>query len=301
MIAILYLSIRKFFPLLVMTKTYLIAFVLVVVCICTGFSQDEGVLTKKVRITNGKSFIFSTGPSFRFNNKSDYSPGLYFEAGYLTRLNRLVSIGGSLSFTKLNFDQELSDSYADSKAIGNNLFQEDGGYEVYAVYMDGGNLNFYAAAFDLRIDFSPYNEENKVSVYGHIKPFVLASSRSEVSATTYLWYPNNNPFEPPPWDPAVSGGVLYETIAATDEGREGWAAKTEFAGGIGIGIGVDYTLSSKLKLFLQPALRFTSPITHIKTNEFPRLRNNGYNNPEYPFAKKGFSTLTVALGLAYSF
>lgn len=283
-----------------MTKTYLIAFVLVVVCVCTGISQDEGVLTKKVRITNGKSFAFSTGPSFRFNNKSDYSPGLHIEAGYLTRLNRLVSIGGSLSFSKFNFSEKLSNSYADSKAIGNNIFQQEAGYgyEVYVVAMKGGNLNFFSAGFDVKIDFMPYKAENKFSVYGLIKPFLLASARSEVSASTNSWSANENPFEDPKF---WSGGDFVESITAKDAGHESWAAKTELAGGIGIGAGVDFMVKQKLRLFFNPLLKFTSPITHIKTNEFPTSWNDGYYNPDYPFAKKGFSTLTVALGIAYSF
>ncbi len=287
-----------------MKKSIILSFTLIILCYCAAWSQEEGTLTKKERIVNGKSVYFLVGPSFRFVNKSDYSAGLNLEAGFLKRLNRIVSLGGSLAYSKMNFSQKLSDSFRNADAIGNNAFLEDGGYEVYVVSMEGGNLNLFSVGLDFKFEFIPFKEDRKISAYGLIKPFLLVSGRSEVSASTKLWYaaivPYKLPYDSDPtnnWDE----GDLFEDLNADTPGYERWAAATEISGGLGLGIGLDYSLKPNLKLFFQPTFKFTAPITHIKTNAFAASLDDGYDNPKYPFVKEGFSTLSLAVGVSYYF
>ncbi|HRG79206.1 MAG TPA: hypothetical protein PL167_06330 [Cyclobacteriaceae bacterium] len=284
-----------------MKNSIILSLVFIALCLQASWAQEEGTLTKKERIVNGKSIYLLAGPSFRFNNKSDYSGGLNLEAGFLKRLNRITSVGASLNYSKFNFDQSLSNSFENADAIGNNAFLEDGGYEVYVVYMEGGNLNFLSVGLDFKLEFIPFSEERKISAYGLIKPFILVSKRSNVSASTELWYSNTNPFILP-YDPDNwSGGDPYENLSSDTPGLERWAADTEFSGGLGLGAGFDYSIKSNIKIFMQSTLKFTLPITHIKTNSFPPSRNDGYYHPDYPFVKEGFSTINLSVGVSYYF
>lgn len=287
-----------------MKNSIILSFLLIALSYSAAWSQEEGTVTKKERIAKGKSFYLLGGPSFRFNNKSDYSGGLNLEAGFLKRLNRITSVGASIGYTKFNFDQSLSNSFGNVDAIGNNAFLEDGGYEVYVVYMEGGNLNFLSIGLDFKFEFIPFSEERKLSVFGLIKPFLLVSSRSAVSASTEIAYPAIVPYKLPynsdannSWDV----GNPFENINADTPGYERWAADTEISGGVGLGVGFDYSLKSNLKIFMQSTLKFTLPITYIKTNGFPPFRDDGYNNKDYPFVKEGFSTINLAVGVSYYF
>lgn len=287
-----------------MKNSIILSLVFIALCFHTSWAQEEGTLTKKERIINGKSIYLLAGPSFRFNNKSDYSGGLNLEAGFLKRLNRITSVGGSLTFSKFNFDQSLSNSFENSDAIGNNVFLEDGGYETYVVYMEGGNLNLFSVGLDFKIEFIPFSEDRKFSAFGLIKPFFLVSGRSAVSASTEIWYPDVVPYKlPMDSDPNNnwSGGDPYEKLSSETPGLERWAADTEFSGGVGLGVGLDYSLKSNIKIFMQSTIKFTLPITHIKTNAFLPSRNDGYYHPDYPFVKEGFSTINLAIGVSYYF
>ena len=79
----------------------------------TLFAQDEGVISKRERIDRSKSVFVGLGPSFTFGeNIGDYSVGLNFEAGFVKRLNRVLSIGPSISYVVVHYglNQLLSDS-----------------------------------------------------------------------------------------------------------------------------------------------------------------------------------------------
>src|SRR5687768_16427461 len=87
-------------------------------------AQDEGTIAKKGMFTKGKSVYVNGGPAFRFGNTSDYCCGLNLEAGFLKRINRILSIGPTLSFNKFDYDEAYSDSYGDDEAKGNNIFYD---------------------------------------------------------------------------------------------------------------------------------------------------------------------------------
>lgn len=269
------------------------------------FSQDEGTLAKKGQFTKGKSFYFTSGPSFRFgNNRSDYSGGLNLEAGFLKRVNRILSIGPSISYTKFDYDESISDSFGDPTADGNNILYGDdidNAYEVRVVYMEGGDLRLISLGLNLKVNFIPFSETKKISVYGIAKPFVLLSKRTELSATVEHYYPPMDPGGPAPDDRSTWGNLadIPEELSPEDGGPyDDWAANTEFSGGMNVAVGAEYTLPSGVAFFLQGTIGLTLPITHINTSEHP----NTYDQfADYPFVKKGFTTLNIAIGIAYSF
>ncbi len=267
-------------------------------------AQEEGNLEKKDRVTKGKSFYFLGGPSYRFgSNKGDYSGGLNLEAGYLIRLNRIVTIGPSVSFSKFSYDPAISNSYGNPNAEGNNIFQEDDGpglgYEVYVVDMKGGDLSFINAGFLVKIDFIPFSEGQRFGAYGIVKPFLSLTSRSEVTAAVTLWSANtNDPLD----DPANwSAGDPFDNLSKSTPGLEDWASSTQFSGGVNLGIGMEYALPSQVTFFLQGTIGMTLPVTYINTSAFPPYKTTGYYHPDYPFVKQGFNTINISFGASYRF
>jgi hypothetical protein len=268
-------------------------------------AQDEGEILKKERISNSRSFWFSGGPSFRFgNNKSDYSRGFTLEAGFLKQFNRILSIGPALSFSKFNYDESISDSFGDTEADGNNIFYDDDPdgdpYLVKVVYLEGGDLTFFSLGCNMKVNFISREGDKGFSVYGIAKPFLLICARSEVSATVEPWWRGS---VSPPDDPSdwTYGGPPDEFLSSETPGLERWASDTEFSGGINLGLGGEYILSSGVSFFVNSIIGLTLPVTHINTGEFINTTSKGYYHPDYPFVKKGFTSLNILVGGAYRF
>ena len=83
-----------------MTKFTNLAFLLLV---CSSFAsaQDEGTIVKRERIERSSNIFLGFGPSFTLGkNIGDYSVGFNIEGGYVKRLNRVFSIGPSISYVK---------------------------------------------------------------------------------------------------------------------------------------------------------------------------------------------------------
>lgn len=270
------------------------------------YGQDEGAIIKKERFEFGKSLFFMAGPEFHFGKKADYTSGYTLKAGYIKRVNRIITLGPVLGFSRFAFQPSYANSYKNGNEKGNNIFQVNDEnddlflYYVFVVNMRGGNLNQFNLGLNTRINFMPYNADKKVSVYGIVEPFLLVSNRSKVTATTDVWSVQNFPFEDPKeWD--SDSRELYEELSPDSPGRSHWANKTEFAGGINVGLGIEISLPTNWKMYVQPALRYTLPITHINTAKYPALSVEGYKNPKYPFSKESFSTLGILLGIAHNF
>ncbi len=276
------------------------------VFVLCGYGQDEGALIKKERFEFGKSLFFMAGPEFHFGKKADYTGGYTLKAGYVKRVNRIITLGPVLGFSRFAFQPSYSNSYKNGNEKGNNIFQvndEDDAlflYYVFVVNMRGGNLNQFNLGLNTRINFIPYEADKKVSVYGMIEPFLLVSNRSKVTATTDVWSVQDFPFEDPKeWDP--DSKELYEELGPNSPSRSHWANKTELTGGINVGLGIEISLPTHWKLYVQPALRYTLPITHINTTRYPALSVEGYKNPKYPFAKESFSSIGILFGIAHNF
>lgn len=275
---------------------FLLLFIVLATC-HDVLAQDEGVLTKKERVVRGKSLYFFAGPSYRFgSNDGDYSGGLNLEAGYLIRLNRIISIGPSLSFSKFKYDDSISDSFGNEDATGNNIFTDV--YEVKIVYMEGGSLTHFSVGFDVKFDFIPMADDRKFNVYGLVKPFLLLSSRRAVSAIVE------------PWQMLVLGdppseyyytGPPDELLNSETSGLSRWGSETEFSGGLNLGVGGEYSLPSGLSFLVQASFRMTLPITYINTSAFDPSTLTGFYHPDYPFVKEGFTTLNISLGVSYRF
>ena len=85
-----------------------IYFIIVFAFISTSLlAQDEGAIEKRERIARNKGVFLNLGPSFTLGkNIGDYSTGFNFEAGYLKRVNRVLSVGPSISYMSFKYDPE---------------------------------------------------------------------------------------------------------------------------------------------------------------------------------------------------
>ncbi len=269
-------------------------------------AQDEGIIQKRERFEFGRSLLFMVGPEFNFGSKADYAGGYSLKTGYLKRLNRILTLGPVLGFTRVAFKPSYADSYKNGNNRGNNIFQVydynimEYDYFVYVVNMRGGNLNQFSLGLNTRVDLNAYKEDKKISFYVVAQPLLLVSSRSKVTAITDIWSIEEIPFENPKlWKP--ENKEFYEELTPDSPGRNHWANKTEFSGGANLGIGVQLNLPTHWKLYIQPNIRYTFPITHINTSKYPAWSLDGYNNSRYPFVKERFSTIGMQIGIAHNF
>jgi hypothetical protein len=247
----------------------------------SGNAQDEGPITKKARVLSKATTVyFVIGPSFPMGG--DYNGGLNLQAGLLKRLNRIVSVGPFVSFTKFNSD-----------AAAKDIFIEEGGYEIKIVRMQGGDLKFFSVGMDVKFNFIPAERIKKFSMYAIVKPFLLISSRSAVSGNAETWYRD---------DIGDDKGTTWYYGGTTEQlSPDRWNAETEFSGGMHAGVGGEWIMASGLSLLLQSTAGFTLPVSHIDTSSFKQTLADGYNNADYPFAKQSFSSIALSLGVAYTF
>ncbi|MBN8578159.1 MAG: hypothetical protein J0L66_14535 [Cytophagales bacterium] len=261
------------------------------------YGQDEGLIEQKARFERPHSIAVQIGPQFRLG-KADYTGGYSISLAYTNRVNRILSLGPSIGFSRFAFQPSLTNSFKKRDVKGNNIFQEDGAYEVYVVTLRGGDLNQYSAGINFKLDLVPFKADQKVRWNIGVEPYLVASSRSEVTATTQVWTANEIPLE----DPSLwSGGDVFIDVNSASPGRSNWSSKTELSGGFLASLGVEFMLPGNWSLSAQPMLCYLFPITHIKTANFPRLQNEGYFNSNYPFAKESFITAGVMVAISHNF
>ncbi|KXK25764.1 MAG: hypothetical protein UZ12_BCD005001527 [Bacteroidetes bacterium OLB12] len=267
------------------------------------YSQDEGLIERKARFEHPHSIGIQIGPLFRMG-KADYKGGYLVSATYTSRVNRILSIGPALTFSRFAFQPSLTNSFEKDGVKGNNIFQEDSlgddgnnylGYAYYVATLRGGNLNQLTAGLNLKLDMMPFKPDRKFNWTVGIQPFLLANSRSEVSGTINTWYLGTveDPLE---WE---KSGEFKEEDSNTP-GRSNWASKTEVSGGVLVTAGVEIALPGNWKLQVLPALRYTFPITHVKTATFSPLESS-LNSSRFPFAKESLTTVGVVVAMSYHF
>lgn len=264
----------------------------------TCLSQDEGPIAKKERVSKRKIVFLGAGTAFKFlNNKSDYSGALVLEGGFVTRINQILSVGPSVSYAKFNYDESISDSFGDPEAKGNNIFYEEGGYQVRVVYLEGGDLSLVSAGLNVKLNLVPFRDNQKILPYLIAKPFIVLAKRTEITATSQVYYyPTIPPGDPSTWELSSEESLDHES-----PGRSGWNSDSEISGGVNIGTGAEITLPSGWGFYLQSVIGFTLPISFVNTSEFPATLEDGYYSNDYPLVKKGFTSLSISIGFTYNF
>jgi len=290
-------------------------------------AQDEGAIVKRERIDLSEGMFIGIGPSFTLGkNIGDYSTGINIEAGYVKRLNRVFSIGPSLSFVSFNYDPEktkaenAADLYTGRANDINDWHErfDAGGLPPnqqwdygYLLNLEGGNISMFSLALNLKINFIPVTNNSKFSVYGFAKPFIASAKRGDVSGvgTRYI-YEAYEDFE--------NDQLYYDTADDTwyvDEDADGvdntdkWGPGADFpalssekkiTGGIFVGPGIEVMPGRKFSFYGQVAFGYTLPISYVSTESFPKTITS-YLDPKFPIVEKGFPSVNIQLGASLNF
>jgi hypothetical protein len=274
------------------------------------YAQDEAVIRKKERIERSNSVFIDFGPSFTLGkNIGDYSVGFNVEAGFVKRLNRILSVGPSVSYLSFNYDQEktglnnafIGGPYTDNQ--GNTL------YEGLYFELEGGELSLISLAANLKLNFIPVKDNSKISVYAFAKPFVTYATRGEVTGKgTYLT--NYGDIEDAAdWEIERT----FDWKAGADpfgifKGSEDLKKQSQVTGGIFVGPGLEFLPAGKISAFFQASIGYTFPVSYISTKVYENSIKTGNDLDvflkdinEYPLTKKGFPSVNLQFGAAYNF
>jgi len=273
-------------------------------------AQDEGSIVKKERVTLSKSIYFGGGPSFTLGkNIGDYSTGLNFEAGFMTRPNRVFSIGPSFSYISFKYDPEETGF--------NNIFiggpyQDMYGYYFYeGLYfnLSGGDLSLISAACNLKLNLIPISDNTKVSIYAFAKPFVTYAMRTEVKGTGVYMVNYGDVYDVQDWENydefVWEAGEENYGYTTSDNLKE----QSKVTGGIFIGPGIEFMPANKLSFYFQVAIGYTFPVSYISTQAYKNDEGELGNDldvflediEEYPMHEEGFPSVNLQFGLSFNF
>ncbi|HEY9008911.1 MAG TPA: hypothetical protein VIM75_22400 [Ohtaekwangia sp.] len=283
-------------------------------------AQDEGAIVKRQRIDKSAGIFLGLGPSFTFGkNIGDYKAGFNAEIGALKRVNRILSIGPSISYVSFAYDPEVTTNKSGDIYVGtgdpNNWSTKYGLNDLsygfgYVLELKGGDLSLTSLALNIKLNFVPVKDHSIFSVYAFAKPFVTRASRKEVTgkATRYTYeiYEDNKNTS------TTSDDVLHYNLQDNqlyaDGYTETWGPSsyealkkdTEVTGGIFVGPGIEFLPARKFSFYLQAAVGYTFPVTFVSTEAYDRTITS-YVDPKFPMTKKGFPSLNVQVGASYNF
>lgn len=315
-------------------KKALLSLIFMMIIQTTLRAQDEGAAVAQERFARDNSIYIAGGPSLTFGeNIGDYSTGINIEIGYTKRLNKVLSLGGSVSYLQFKYDPSLTKAEtADDLYVGNSddyilraiPFDDPslthnskyGLSEVwdfgYLLNLEGGDLSLISLAFNIRIDFIPIGDNSKIAVYGFAKPFVSMSKRTEVSGIgeryIYEAYEDDNGTFNDTSDDILyynTGDDTWYADGYIDEwnASDGFPALKEessITGGIFLGPGIEFMPSGKISAFVQAGFGYTFPVTYVSTESFEKTAEN-YLSDDFPIIKEGFPSLNIQAGISFNF
>jgi len=271
----------------------IVALTLLLSSTCIVFAQDEGAIKKRERIERDKS-IFIGGGISNATSLADYSIGMNFEGGFVKRVNRVLSIGGSISYLNFNYDPNITSSriapanintfpsnfYYDPTALNDPAFIDAGAL----ISISGSDLSVISLAANIKLNFVPIKENTKISVYGFAKPFVASATNSAGNI--------------------ILDGVLYNSQTGNLDKVSGATENLPFeevsviTGGIFLGPGVEFFPNSPISFFLQASFGYTFPVDQFSIKSLNRDINKW---PDTPTATSlGFTSINFAGGISFN-
>jgi hypothetical protein len=257
------------------------------------FAQDEGKIVKRERIERDKN-IFVGGGISSASSLADYSIGVNFEGGFVKRVNRVFSIGGSISYLKFDYDPKITSSkivptnintfpsnfYYVSTALANPSFIDEG----YLLSISGSNLSVISIAANIKVNFVPIKESTKVSVYGFAKPFVAkaTSSGGQIRLDGVLYN-------------SSTGNLVKDPSSVLSENFEEESVTT---GGIFIGPGIEFLPNNPISFFLQASFGYTFPVDQSSIKSLSKDFTKWPN--ELPVTSTGFTSINFAGGISFN-
>lgn len=277
-------------------------------------AQDEGTIQKRERIDRANSIFIGLGPSFTLGkNIGDYSVGANFEIGFTKRLNRVFSIGPSLSIVGFDYDPEKTG--ANNAFISKDLFYDNqSGYEYWAaMFVDfkGGDLNLTSLAVNLKLNLIPVKDNSVVSVYGFAKPFVTLANRSAVTGTAYVFPIVDVDSNDEPSEEEIYAGAEFAQAIPWKAGAPEWQElditisdklkkDSRVTGGIFVGPGVEFFPARKFSFYVQAAFGYTFPVSFVSTEKY---KGNLLDNidEQFPITEEGFPSVNIQFGASFNF
>jgi hypothetical protein len=257
-------------------------------------AQDEGSIIKRERIERDKSIFIGGGISIVGNsNFGDYTSGINFEGGYIKRLNRVFSFGGSISYLNFSYDPSILQKPPAQYENPTNFYvgyvnDNNGNSTLYGYLIDlaGANISILSVAANLKVNFVPVKDNSVISVYGFAKPFIANATRSDLSTSTdiYVEDPSNDEFGATP--------VQFDV-------KDSYPGESKITGGIFIGPGIEFFPAKTISFFVQASFGYTFPINVVSTRSYPNTIDI-LDSRDFPLQSIGFTSINFAGGISFN-
>ncbi len=263
-------------------------------------AQDIADVNVKARFERSKSIYFAVGPSFVQGALGDYGIGTSFETGFMKRLNKVMSIGAGLSYMGFKYDA--------GKTFPNYYDTQDD--QTIKLTLQGGNVSLLSAGFNFKLNLIPVSDNTKFSVYGIATPFVSYYTRGEVSGKGDFYN----------YDSISNDYTSYARTDtwSKDDGFPVLRKVSKLTGGIYLGFGVEFFPAKTISGFIQATYGYTLPISFVSTSSYLNdgdiytynkvkyysdntTKSASYFNSQFPMVNKGFTAVSLKVGMAFNF
>jgi hypothetical protein len=277
-------------------KIVLIGIFLSVLRISNLQAQDEGKIIKRERIERNKNFFLGGGISLINDaNLKEYSTGFNVEGGFSKRLNRILSVGASVSYLSFAYNTPVSSTsapvfgkYPDNFYSG-FLTLEDNGVKYPDTHtgillsFNNTNLTFLSLAVDFKLNIVPVKENSIVSIYGFAKPFISYSKHSDVTFSARAFVDGNDTNK---W--VTTQDAFISKVIPLDG---------QVTGGIFLGPGIEFFPTKPISFFAQASFGYTLSSDFISTKSYPTRDLKLLDDPNWPSITTGFSTINISGGI----
>lgn len=268
-------------------KGLLLSVVSLFVITTIAFSQDEGAVVKRERIQLDKGIFVGGGVSSVFgSNFGDYSTGINFEGGYLKRLNRVLSIGGSLSYLSFKYDPSILQAPPANGQDPANFYYGTQNNVLVGFLLDlkGADITITSLAFNIKLNFIPVKDNSVFSVYGFAKPFISSAKRSDLSADAAIYT----------YDQNASDWTYYGNQP------DSYAGDSKITGGVFLGPGIEFFPGKQFSFFAQAAVGYTFPIEVVSTRSYPNTLSVLDSGSTFPMKSIGFTSINFSAGVSFN-
>ncbi|QOI97697.1 MAG: hypothetical protein HRU69_09410 [Flammeovirgaceae bacterium] len=248
----------------------------------TVSAQDAGPAEIQQRFERMHFSSFSIG--MVKGSTGDYGKGWQAEIGYGKRLNKLITLGASLTYQSLGntyngYDYYVSESDEPSAFPPGSTTDGEPYDESIEVGIDGGTFSSFSFSGIIRMNLTPYSDNSKIVVFGFIKPSVGIGFLSAMTKEARLV-------------------VDFEYVNTTYVDRE---STSSFVAGVSVGPGMEFIPSKNLSVTAHVCFnsQFGDKIVLDKSAFRPSTAT--ITNVDFPVTSGALVSLSFTLGLQYNF
>jgi len=272
---------------------HLMAVVFLLFNVFVLFAQDEGAIKKRERIERDKNIFIGGGISILGgSNLGDYSTGINFEGGYSKRLNRVISVGGSISYLSFKYDQSILQRPPISGQDPANWYAGtviDQGVQLdrgFFLNLNGGDISIISLAANIKVNLIPIKDNSVISVYGFAKPFISSARLSDLTGSIIVY----------DYDNSFNDWFRNSSL----DGSDTFKGKSSISGGIFIGPGIEFFPTKPVSFFIQASFGYTFPIDVVSTRSYTNDLFTVANSADFPLKSIGFTSINFAGGISFN-